>query len=259
MKFNIFNRPQLDDVLQAVKDDVLATINKINIGIIQNFFPEDQTAEIQIAIKRISSISLEGVVTYKEVPLLVDCPTIILSGGAGALTFPISQGDECLVLFNDREIDNWFAYGGVQTTITQRVHHISDGIALVGLRSIKNLIEDYLANGIRLALGTDRIEITPALIASFAALFQHSGAMKITGTLEVDGNVDMKANATVEGNLIVDGDMTVDGQMKGTGGTINIADNLVQAAGKTLSAGNGVTGTFSTVTVVNGIVTGGTP
>lgn len=232
---NTFGRPTMDDVLNNLQDETLTTMNKANIGVIQSFDAPTQTATIQIQIKRIDSIALDGSVVYADVPVLANCPVFILFGGAGHLTFPIAKGDSCLVIFNDREIDQWFASGTPQRPITQRVHDIADGIALVGINSLKTLIANYLANGIRLALGADKIEITPAQIASFAALFKHTGNMQVTGGLQVDGT------------------------MTGNGGTINVGDDFIQEPGKVLSAGNGATGTFSTVTVVDGIVVSGTP
>ncbi|CAK9250669.1 unnamed protein product [Sphagnum jensenii] len=51
---------------------------------------------------------------------------------------PIAQGDQCLILFNDRSIDNWFTSGQVQPLASSRLHSFSDGIALVGLNYLNN-------------------------------------------------------------------------------------------------------------------------
>lgn len=236
---NNFSPPTVEEALDAVQDATLKMLNKANIGEIQSFDPATQTATIQIQIKRIDSIDLNGTVIYRDVPLLASCPVMVLFGGTGHLTFPITKGDPCLVIFNDREIDQWFASGTAQRPISQRVHDIADGIALVGINSLKTSIQNYLTTGIRLALGGDKIEITAGQIASLAALFLHTGNMKITGNLEVDGN------------------LSIEGVVHGSGGTISIDDNLVQTPGRTLAAGNGATGTFTIVTVVDGIVTGG--
>jgi len=80
-------------------------------------------------------------------PPLIDVPVLVLGGGNGAITFPIQQGDECIILFNDRELDNWFQNGGVQTYSTSRTHDLSDGIALVGLRSLPNVLNNYCTTG----------------------------------------------------------------------------------------------------------------
>ena len=51
------------------------------------------------------------------------------------ITTPIKPGDECLVIFADRCIDGWWWLGGVQPPSEARNHDLSDGFALVGVRS----------------------------------------------------------------------------------------------------------------------------
>lgn len=70
--------------------------------------------------------------TYVDYPLLVDCPFIVLGGGDTSLTFPIAEGDECLILFNDRDIDYWVAGKKSGSVATNRLHAFCDAIALVG-------------------------------------------------------------------------------------------------------------------------------
>ncbi len=80
---------------------------------------------------------------YIEYPVLADVPVVVMSGGAGSLTFPIAAGDDCLILFNDRDIDNWFATGQALPLNSNRLHSLNDGIALVGIRSSNNPIAGY--------------------------------------------------------------------------------------------------------------------
>jgi hypothetical protein len=51
---------------------------------------------------------------------------------------PIQEGDECLVLFNDRDMDNWYSGSSSSGVATPRLHSFSDGIILVGLSSLNN-------------------------------------------------------------------------------------------------------------------------
>jgi hypothetical protein len=52
---------------------------------------------------------------------------------------PIQSGDTCLVLFCDRDLDNWFESGQITTLNSNRVHDLSDGVALVGIRHKQNV------------------------------------------------------------------------------------------------------------------------
>ena len=68
-----------------------------------------------------------------DYPLLLDCPVVVLQGGGAYIDLPIAEGDYCLVLFNDRNIDTWWDTGNVVVPRNRRKHSLSDGIALVGI------------------------------------------------------------------------------------------------------------------------------
>lgn len=227
----IFHEPNLDDLMQTVRDTTSLNINCVNIGKISSFNATLQTAQVQIQIQRVKSQNPDGSTTWNSIPLLLDVPVVVLFGGSAALTFPIQAGDSCIVLFNDRDIDNWFATGQVGNPNTSRYHHLADGIALVGINSMQSAISNYLTTGVRLAYDPNtKIELTHNQIASLATLWQHTGNMKITGNLELDGT------------------------MSSSGGT-TVATNPIQAT--QLHAVNGASGSFTHVTVVDGIVLSG--
>lgn len=127
--------PDLTAVLEETKADLRYNFNSSNIGIIESFDASDQTASIRIAIKQVQNVAPDGTRFFVEYPLLKKCPVMFPSGGGFTLTFPVNAGDECIVLFNDRELDNWFLNGGVQAPVSARSHDISDAIAIVGIRS----------------------------------------------------------------------------------------------------------------------------
>ncbi len=104
-------------------------------GIIQSVDAAALTAEIQPAIQGVLSDPKSGKASTSPLPLLVDCPIIFPSGGGVTLTLPIAIGDECLVLFASRCIDAWWQNGGVQPPMVYRMHDLSDGFCLPGVRS----------------------------------------------------------------------------------------------------------------------------
>lgn len=252
-----FAPPNLTDLLNAVRNNVVTEINCINIGIIQDFDVATQTATIQLALKKVLSVDTDGTRTMQERSILKVCPVMVLFGGNSFLSMPIKKGDNCIVLFNDREIDEWFENGGIQTPISYRNHDLSDAIAIVGIRSLQDSISDYLSDGIRLSYNSaSRIDLSEDLIESTALLLLQNGSVKITEDLEVE------KDALIKGNLHVQGGMQIDGQVTGNAGTINVDANMAFSSGKTVSgaiiqSSNGATGSFNTVTVLNGIVIGG--
>lgn len=252
----------LADVLDLNKKQAALSINAVKIGIIRNFDPQTQRADVEIAYKQVKDVLEDGTKVYQEYPVLMDLPVIVLFGGVDILTLPIQAGDSCLVFFNDNEIDQWAVNGNGQNFTTFRMHDLSDGIALVGIRPLTNSITNYLANGIRLSHGggNSQIDLTDSLIETIATLFLHNGSMQITQNLEVGGTGDFGDDVHVDGIVYCDAVHINSGG--GYVGDLNVTGNITATgsiSGNTLSAANGATGTFSnTVTVVNGIVVSGT-
>lgn len=138
--------PELADLLTILKRNIFLNINCHHIGIIDSFNPENQTANILIAYKKIYvNTNQDGTKenTLVDYAPLLDVPVIVLCGGQSSLTFPIQKGDECLILFNDRDFESWFESGNVLTPNSTRLHAYSDAIALVGLKSLRNSLKNY--------------------------------------------------------------------------------------------------------------------
>ncbi len=100
-------------------------------GIILSFSPGALTAVVRPAIQGVQQAS-DGSYQYVDLPDLPDVPVVFPRGGGCTLTFPIAEGDECLVVFASRCIDAWWQSGGVQIPMEMRMHDLSDGFALPG-------------------------------------------------------------------------------------------------------------------------------
>lgn len=103
-------------------------------GIIQSFDPQRMTCEVAPAIRG-AIIETNGQARSVDLPLLVDCPVVFPGGGGYALTFPLKPGDDCLVVFAERCIDAWWQSGGIQNAAEYRLHDLSDGFVIPGVRS----------------------------------------------------------------------------------------------------------------------------
>jgi hypothetical protein len=156
-------KPGLRDLQNAHSLEIRKQVNCARIGIIQSFDPANATATVQIAQQQVAAVSPTGVQTLTKFPPLISVPVFLLSGGPIIATFPIAPGDECLVVFNDREIDNWLLAGGDETVpTTQRVHDLADGMCFVGFRSYPRSIGGYSTTSAQLRTvdGTAYWEIT---------------------------------------------------------------------------------------------------
>lgn len=127
--------PDLDDVLLELKNEIFANLNCVQIGKLQKV-NSNQTVEIQIQVKRRLANN-----TISDYPLLVDCPYFVLSGGNTYLDMPIKKDDKCIILFNDRNIDNWWSTENVKEPADRRKHNLSDGMALIGIGSDVNFFD----------------------------------------------------------------------------------------------------------------------
>lgn len=194
--------PTLKDLLDIAKKDIFLNFNCHAIAQVHAFDATTQTVSASVMyVKTISQLQPDG--SYQPVsvnyPPLIDVPVIILGGGDWTLTFPIAQGDTCLILFNDRDLDNWYQAGQVGPVASGRLHSFSDAIALIGPRSSQDPVASYdtaravLANGqTMIGVGVSLIKIANAtttlntllqsLISAIKAIQVDAGTFNITGT-----------------------------------------------------------------------------
>ncbi len=130
-------------------------------GIIESVDLSAMTVSVQPAIQGVVT-NPDGSYNYVKLPLLVDVPIIFPNGGGFSLTFPIEQGDECLVMIASRCIDSWWQNGGIGIPMEDRMHDLSDGFCLVGPRSQPNVIGSVSPTTTQLRNhgGTVMVEVT---------------------------------------------------------------------------------------------------
>jgi hypothetical protein len=139
--------PHLIDLLNLFKKQIFLDFNSHHLGTIQSFNALTQTASASINYPKtfFNFNTTTGVyeTTVQNYSVITEAPVIILGGGEGAITFPIAAGDECLIFFNDRDLDNWFVGGAGSPCATARLHSFSDALILVGISSLANVYLNY--------------------------------------------------------------------------------------------------------------------
>lgn len=68
-----------------------------------------------------------GEIISVDLPVLLDVPIVFPGSSSYCITFPLSAGDEGLVIFADMCIDAWWQSGDVQDQFEVRRHDLSDG------------------------------------------------------------------------------------------------------------------------------------
>ncbi len=152
----------LDETFESERKVLKEQIRVALPGIIQSFDPELVTAVVQPAIRYVERDS-DGNKSTKDYPLLVDVPVVFPRGGGCTLTFPVKEGDECLVIFADRCIDFWWQSGGVQEPVDGRMHDLSDAFAIVGPRSQAKKISGISTSAVELRSddGATKLSLNP--------------------------------------------------------------------------------------------------
>ena len=136
-------------ILEAIRARMVETHTALP-GVIELFDAATQTAKIRIPLKR-DLVDADGNETTDDWPILPAVPVWMPHAGGFHMTFPVEPGDECLVLFLERDVSRWYAESVEQTPETRRLHDISDGVALVGLNSKSQRIGSYNASDMEIS------------------------------------------------------------------------------------------------------------
>jgi len=116
-----------------LKKEILSSVHCALPGIIRSFDAETQTVSVQPALKQGSFL----------MPVIRDVPVFFPGSRDSAITWPVSEGDECLLIFADTDIDNWFESGDAEEPESARQHSLPDAFAFVGFRSRPNALETF--------------------------------------------------------------------------------------------------------------------
>jgi phage baseplate assembly protein gpV len=187
-------RERVDDPVEAQRaalDGKQAEIWTALPGIVESFDPEAMTVSVQPSVKgQVQNES--GQSSAVDLPMLVDVPVTFPCGGGFTLTYPIKNGDECLVVFASRCIDGWWQNGGVGGTPDERMHDLSDGIAIVGPRSQARKL-DPAVDADNVQLRTDDGEAHITMMPDYTIRAQNPAArVELTPAGEVAAEADAR-------------------------------------------------------------------
>lgn len=232
-----------EETLRMAFESMVARVWTALPGVIQAVTNNGNTVEVQPAINgRVRQT--DG--TYKpiQMPKLVDVPICWQGGGGATWTFPVTAGDECLVVFSSRCIDPWWLNGFVAPTGGKgadgkpvnvlnnppeyRMHNLSDGFAIVGVRSKKRAFASFDASTARLRTDDDSCYVEFDPVGKKVNIVA-SGGVTING-VTIDTNSNVVSPATITGQTQV---------VAGTGGS---AVHLTSHTHSGVTTGGGTTG-----------------
>lgn len=148
--------PTLYDVLQMHKQDIFSSLRVCVPAQIVSFDVNKRTATVQILLTR----TLSDGRTVAPYPQINDVPVQTPQGGGAYLQFPISAGDQGILLFADRNIRAWLQNGTPAPLPTQRMHSLSDGFFIPGINAVPSTMPAYPTNKVVLGYAGNQLEIT---------------------------------------------------------------------------------------------------
>ena len=179
---NMSNEPSLMGVLKVLKENIFETMCCVKIGYIDSYDYETRVSRVVIYNKRVIGLNESGEHILEDYPPLY-CKTLFLGGGNNGMNWNIEQGDECIVFFNDTEIETPWISGQVSDIKYGRQHNYTDAICLTGFTTLP--------------------KVTPT--DTNLNLYSKNGIINIDGDTVVNGDL------TINGNLVVTGDATIGG------------------------------------------------
>ncbi|HDZ1216308.1 Gp138 family membrane-puncturing spike protein [Klebsiella pneumoniae] len=187
------------EVNDVIMKSVKKTLRVAMPGVIQSFDPENLTCVVEISVfsvkpegKSVDRLDVDNVFY----PLILDAPVIFPRGGGVTLTFPVKEGDECLVVFADRCIDFWWQNGNVQNGSRGRMHDYSDAFVIPGPQSQAKKISGISTTAAQLRTddGSAFIEL-----AAGGAVTINSPQTTVNGPLHVNGAISSTGDQTAAG------------------------------------------------------------
>lgn len=130
------------DAMIIAQDAIMSRLNCHNIGRILEFDKDTQTCTVELMqIKQFNEQA------FIPAPI-TQVPLIILGAGGGYITTPNPVGTICLLLFLDRNIDNFMETGEQYVPDTARMHDFTDCVALTTFSTLANPLLNYDENAI---------------------------------------------------------------------------------------------------------------
>ena len=192
-KFNqLGSVPDLGQIIKSSGLSMASELNCMRIGVIQEFNAENLTVQVQIAGKRTIGLNPDGTQKVRDyAPIYAKvcyCNPFI--------THEIKAGEECILLFSDREIESWFINGDNNPEAYTRMHDLTDAIAIVGIRSLPKMIE-IIRDCLNLFYGNSNIKIAENQIDINTTTTNITSDIVMTGNTTQTGTITATSlNAT---------------------------------------------------------------
>lgn len=153
--------PTLGTLLEAMRDSTMRSIRVCAPARIESYDSATQSCSVQPLIYD-GELDEDDIRQVVRLPVITNVPVMHVGGNGFQITVPVAVGDTVLILFTDRSLDRWLARGGEVDPGTDQTHHMSDAIAIPGLRDFAHALSTAPTDRIRIGYGSAaaKIDIT---------------------------------------------------------------------------------------------------
>lgn len=190
----------------AIRQAILYQLNNVHTALPGAIVSYDYTTQKATVQPLLNKYWTDG--TFSPLPELPNVPIIFPRAGGASLTFPVVEGDTCLLLFTERSIDQWLYSGGQVSTADSRKFDLSDAVAIMGLTpfsdtslaqnntdlfltyngsyfKIKENGDVVIETSSKLALGTSLVEVLQTISNTLAGIAAITVAVPSFGTFPI--------------------------------------------------------------------------
>lgn len=121
----------VDVIIAAIRAD-RQDLHVAKPGIVQAYDPDTERATIQIAVKHRRDPDEDGAIEHVSYPLLASVPIVQARCADYGLTFPVKEGDRCMVYFADVNLAEWYAAGEDAESGDVEIHGLAGAFAVLG-------------------------------------------------------------------------------------------------------------------------------
>ena len=163
-------------------------------GIINSFDKTTNTVSATPAIKAKYIDPETGSVSYISYPMITNIPLAIARGSGVRLTYPVTPGNPCTLIFSQRSIDNFILEGAIANPVEGnnpmtsiiRCMDLTDAMCFPGVITTKDPVADYATDAIELRSDDGKVKVS--VKQDSLTLKQDSATISLSG-----GNIDMTA------------------------------------------------------------------
>lgn len=198
--------------LEELIRKLMGRMNTAIPGVIDSFDPSTQTCSVTPAIQmRVTDEN--GTQSFHNLPKLTQVPVLFPNAGGFYITLPVKAGDNCLLIFSQRAIDNWHASGGIQppenNAVISRSHHMTDAFAILAPLPLPDAISDYDSACIVIRNMDNSTKITVS--DDDATIVKNTNSITVSSVgITIEGNVLLKGNLTLETGKTIKGSAGID-------------------------------------------------